>query len=133
MFSMDFPDESFDIIWAEGSIHIVGFKKGLNEWKRYLKPGGYMVVHDEQGNINEKLALISDCSYEIIGHFMLSQDTWRTEYFDPLEKLVNEFQLKLTGDHKAAEELQQAQDELKMFQQNKLRNSSVYFILKRQP
>jgi len=26
MFEMDFPDESFDIIWAEGSIYIMGFE-----------------------------------------------------------------------------------------------------------
>ena len=28
MFDMPFPDESFDIIWSEGSIFIVGFKEG---------------------------------------------------------------------------------------------------------
>jgi len=31
MLDMDFPDESFDIIWAEGSIWVVGFERGLKE------------------------------------------------------------------------------------------------------
>jgi len=31
MVDMDFPDESFDIIWAEGSIAVIGFKRGLKE------------------------------------------------------------------------------------------------------
>ena len=53
--NMEFPDESFDIIWSEGSIFPVGFEKGLQEWKRFLKPGGYMAVHDGKGNITEKL------------------------------------------------------------------------------
>jgi ubiquinone/menaquinone biosynthesis C-methylase UbiE len=30
LFDMKFPDESFDIIWAEGSIPVIGFKKGFN-------------------------------------------------------------------------------------------------------
>lgn len=133
MFAIDFPDESFDIIWSEGSIYAIGFEKGLRDWKRYLKPGGYLVVHDEQRNISEKLGLVSDCGYELIGHFLLSQDTWRTEYFAPLEKLVNEFQTKLIDDPKTSEELHQAREELGMFRKNPERNSSIYFIMKWQP
>ena len=133
IFDMDFPDESFDIIWCEGSIYPIGFEKGLREWKRFLKPGGHLVVHDEQGNISEKLGLVSDCGYELIGHFLLSQATWRREYFTPLEKLVDEFQTKLTDDPKTSEELHQAREELDMFRKNPERNSSVYFIMKSQP
>jgi ubiquinone/menaquinone biosynthesis C-methylase UbiE len=44
MFEMDFPDESFDIIWAEGSISAIGFEKGLRELSRLLKPARFMVV-----------------------------------------------------------------------------------------
>ena len=61
MVDMDFPDESFDIIWAEGSIHVVGFKRGLKEWRQFLKPKGFMAVHDEKGNVSEKLRQISGC------------------------------------------------------------------------
>jgi ubiquinone/menaquinone biosynthesis C-methylase UbiE len=133
MFDMDFPDKSFDIIWSEGSIYAIGFEKGLREWKRFLTPGGFMVVHDEEGNISEKLELISDCGYELISHFLLSQDTWRTEYFAPLEKLVNEFQTKLINDPRILEELHQAREELDMFRKNPERNSSAYFIMTRIP
>jgi len=37
MFDMNFPEEHFDIIWAEGSIFIIGFEKGLEGWKKYIK------------------------------------------------------------------------------------------------
>jgi len=131
MFDIDFPDESFDIVWSEGSIYAIGFEKGLREWKRLLKPGGFIVVHDEQGNVREKLEQISNYGYELLGYFLLSQDTWRMEYFAPLEKLVNEFQNKLTDDPKTSEELHQAQDELDMFRKNPERNSSVYFVMKK--
>ena len=128
---MNFPDESFNIIWSEGSIYAIGFEKGLKEWKRFLKSDGYMVIHDEQGNVREKLDQISVCGYNLMGYFLLSQDTWRREYFDPLEKLVHEFQPKLTDDPKSSDELIQAQEELEMFRKNHERNSSAYFIMKR--
>jgi len=38
MMEMNFDTESFDIIWSEGSIYIIGFESGLREWKRLLKP-----------------------------------------------------------------------------------------------
>jgi len=90
LFGMEFPDESFDVIWAEGSINVIGFQKGLQEWKRFLKPGGFMVVHDETANVDEKLGQISTCGYELLGYFGLDVATWWTEYFAPLEKLVLE-------------------------------------------
>jgi len=34
--NMDFPDESFDIIWAEGSTFIIGFERALREWRRLI-------------------------------------------------------------------------------------------------
>ena len=52
MFELDFPAESFDIIWSEGSIFAIGFERGLREWRRLLKPGGFLVVYDEEGNKN---------------------------------------------------------------------------------
>lgn len=69
VFDMDFPPRSFDVIWSEGSIYTVGFEKGIWEWKRFLKPAGFMVVHDEQGNVKDKLKEISSCGYELLGYF----------------------------------------------------------------
>jgi len=44
MCNLHYADNSFDIIWAEGAIYIIGFKKGLKEWKRILKPNGIIAV-----------------------------------------------------------------------------------------
>jgi len=94
MFDMDFASESFDVIWAEGSISAIGFKKGLEEWRRFLKPDGFLVVHDEAGEITDKLELINDCDYELIDYFTISEDTWWTEYYAPLEQKIDEMRAK---------------------------------------
>ena len=128
---MEFPNESFDIIWSEGSIFIIGFKRGLQEWKRFLKPNGFLVVHDEKGNIKKKLEQISICGYELLGYFPLSGDTWWTEYFAPLEKLISDTQIRYSDDHGVLGELQNAQREIDMFKKNPEQNSSVFFIMKK--
>ncbi len=64
-------------------------------------------------------------------YFILSKETWWTEYFAPLEKLIAESQTRYTADPKMLEEIHQAQEELDMFKKNPERNSSVYFVMKR--
>ena len=58
MLTMDFPEESFDIIWSEGSIFVIGFERGLKKWRRLLKPNGFLVIHDEMKDKIQKLELI---------------------------------------------------------------------------
>jgi len=128
---MVFPDESFDIIWSEGSIFAIGFKRGIQEWRRFLKPNGFMVIHDEKGNVEEKLEQISECGYRLLGYFILNEETWWTEYFAPLEKMIAESQADYTDDPHALEELAQAQRELEMFKSNPERNSSVCFVMQK--
>jgi len=131
IFNMEFPDESFDIIWAEGSISVIGFKRGLQEWKRFLKPNSFIVVHDEKGNIEEKRKHISSCGYELLNYFILNEDTWWAEYFAPLEKLICETRTKHADDPKVLEVLHNAQWEIDMFKKNPKLNSSVFFIMKK--
>ena len=128
---MEFPDESFDIIWAEGSIHVIGFKRGLQEWRRLLRPDGFLVVHDEKGDVGEKLDQISSAGYELIGYFELDEKTWWTEYFVPLGRLVVETRAKYPDAPGVLEAVNDAQREIDMFKKNPECNISVCFVMKR--
>ena len=46
MDNLPFQNEELDLIWSEGAIYNIGFERGLNEWRRYLKPGGYIAVSE---------------------------------------------------------------------------------------
>jgi len=131
IFDMDFPDESFDIIWAEGSISVIGFKRGLQEWKRFLKPNGFIVVHDEKGNITEKIEQISNCGYELLGYFVLGEETWWNEYYAPLEKRIHEIRVKHADNPRAIAVLDAEQQEIDMFKKNPRRYCSVFFVMKK--
>ena len=131
MFELDFPDESFDIIWSEGSIFKIGFEKGLKEWKRFLKPNGFLVVHDEITNTKKKLKYIPSYGYKLLGHFLISEGIWWAEYFRPLEKRINDVRKKYINESRALLELDNEQQEIDMFKKNPKSNRSIFYIMQK--
>jgi len=106
MFEMDFPEKSFDIIWAEGSIYIAGFEKALGDWKRFLRDGAFLAAthitwfdenppeeirdfweaeYPEITTIEGNLGIIERSGYRIKGHFPLPDPSWWDDYYAPLE------------------------------------------------
>jgi ubiquinone/menaquinone biosynthesis C-methylase UbiE len=77
---MLFDEESFDIIWAEGSIYFIGFDRGIKEWGRFLKKNGFMIVHDELTDYMTKIKAIEASNYSLHAFFMLSSSVWWNEY-----------------------------------------------------
>jgi ubiquinone/menaquinone biosynthesis C-methylase UbiE len=131
IFDMDFPAESFDIVWAEGSIFAIGFATGLREWRRFLKPGGFLVVHDEEGSIKEKTSQISIQGYDLLLTFIIDEKTWWDEYFTPLEKQIRTNRTKHPTDPKLLALLDADQREVEIVRQNPKRTRSVYFVMKK--
>lgn len=116
-------NEEFDLIWSEGAIANIGFEKGLNYWKGFLKKGGYVAVTYESWFTNERPAEIEkwwvDAVPEIdtIGHnisimqkagyipvaaFTLPEACWVDNYFLPQKVRQEEFLKKYAG-NKAVE------------------------------
>lgn len=46
MDSLPFADEEFDVVWSEGAVYNMGFEAGVTAWRRFLKPGGKLVVSE---------------------------------------------------------------------------------------
>jgi ubiquinone/menaquinone biosynthesis C-methylase UbiE len=132
LFALEFPAESFDIIWAEGSIAIIGFERGLKEWRRLLKPHGFLVVHDELGNLSQKLHMIPTSGYVLLGHFTLSAEIWWQEYYGPLEERIREIRASYAGDPQALAVLDAEQREVEMVKKSPERSASVFFVLQKQ-
>lgn len=109
MFNLPFEENSFDVIWAEGSIYSIGFERGLKEWKSKLASHGYLAVtevswlkpdtpkelldfweqeYPDIKTIEQNLDIIQDTGYDIITHFTLPDSTWLENYYIPLEKNI---------------------------------------------
>ena len=152
MFKMDFPGGYFDIIWAEGAIYIIGFERGLKEWRRFIKPRGFLVVHEMCWlqpsppkeiqdywmavypgimTIPNNLELIPERGYRVIGHFPLPDDAWWVEYYSPLEKRLNKLREKYRDDHKAMTVIEEEQREIDLYWKYHAWYGSVFFALQK--
>jgi len=131
IFTMDFPEECFDIIWAEGSIFVIGFEKSLKKWNRFLKPNGFLVIHDENKDKNKKLGLITKYGYTLTAQFDLSDNLWWLEYYSPLEHLIQKFRHKYPNDSDLGNELNNDQTEIEKCKSNSIVTSSFFVILQK--
>ena len=122
MDALPFRAGELDLIWSEGAIYNIGFERGLNEWREYLKPGGYLAVsesvwftderpteiHDfwvdaypEIDTIPNKVAQIHRAGYLPVAAFVLPETCWMEHYFAPLAKARELFAAKYPGDSTA--------------------------------
>jgi len=152
MFEMKFPDASFDLIWAEGSIWIIGFEKGLEKWRGLLKPGGFMVVHEmawlksdpprdirdywirrnpDIKTVDQYSEIISKQGYQPISHFALPPELWWKEYYGPLENRVRTLREKYHQKPWALNALDSEQLEISLFKRHRQYYGSAFFIMKK--
>jgi len=131
LFEIDFPDESFDVIWAEGSIWIIGFEKGLKEWRRLLKTNGFLVVHDEIKTVSNKLKKIPSCGYKLINRFSLPEEAHWTEYYRPLEIRIKELYTKYKNNSEALKIFKKYQNEVDMVKRKPKEHSSAFYIMQK--
>jgi ubiquinone/menaquinone biosynthesis C-methylase UbiE len=119
MDAMDFAPETFDVIWSEGAIYILGFEQGLAICRPLLKPGGFLVVsnltwftdapspepvqfwHDEQvvvRTVEENLQRIEQAGYRCLAHFPLPQEAWWEHFYCLIEQKIAPLQQKYHND-----------------------------------
>jgi len=152
MLAIDFADESFDIVWAEGAIHIIGFERGLDEWRKLIRAGGFLVVHEGvwlrpnppreirdgwSGNYPgirtapEYIAAIPKNGYEPVGHFTLPETFWWDEYFGPLVERVRALRAKHAGDAAALAVLDREEREAELYRRNAGWYGSGFFVMRK--
>lgn len=125
MDNLSFREEGLDLIWSEGAISHIGFERGLNEWRRFLKTGGYIAVteatwfteerpreitdfwmdaYPEIDTIPNKVALVQKAGYIPVATFILPENCWIEHFYTPQIQVQKDF-LKKNADNKTAGEL----------------------------
>jgi ubiquinone/menaquinone biosynthesis C-methylase UbiE len=150
MLNLDFSDETFDLIWSEGAIYIIGFSDGLRSWRKLIKSGGYLAVTevcwlendrpDElvsywQENypaiksISENIEIINSCGYSLVSHFTLPDFDWWDEYYYPIEKRLENFSKKYADDAEALGVFEMETQEIEMFRKFSRYYGYVFYIM----
>jgi len=125
MDALPFQKDEFDLIWSEGAIANIGFEKGLNYWKGFLKKGGYIAVTYESwftderpgeiekwwvdavpeiGTIGHNISIMQKTGYIPVAAFTLPENCWIDNYFIPQKARQAEF-LKKHGGNKTVEDM----------------------------
>ena len=89
VYDTKFEDEMFNIIWEEGVIHILDFKKALTECNRVLKLNGFMVTGEATNWANRKLKHFTRFGFKLIKQIPWETNCWWTQYYAPLEVKIN--------------------------------------------
>ena len=132
MFEIPFNDESFDLIWSEGTLKSIGFEKGLKEWYRLLTQSGYLVLHEEILS-SDTLVQIPTYGYRLIDYLILPVDAWWREFYGPLEKKMRAFHQKYGTNLEALNLLERLQNEIDMVKAKPDQFSSAFYILQKVP
>ncbi len=152
MDKLPFQDEELDLIWSEGAIYNIGFEKGLNEWKRFLKPGGYMAVSELSWFTEERPAAINDfwsaaypeidtlsnkvkkmkgVGYELVATFKLPESCWIDHYYAPQEKFMDYFLKAHPGSEAAAAIVAEQREEAELYHRFKEHYGYAFYIGKK--
>lgn len=148
MNAMPFDDASFDLIWCEGAAYIVGFERALREWKRFLKPKGYIALTElcwlkpnppeeiaafwGQGypamkGVEESMLSVETCGYRRIDSFVLPERAWQN-YYVPLEKRIIQLMAKYADSEEKMALLAGEKKEIEMRRQYAEWYGYVFFI-----
>ncbi len=152
MIDMPFDEESFDLLWAEGSLFIIGLAKGLKDFRAYLKPGGYLAfsemcwfveeppeeakayfdrVYPDIRTDDEVCRMAIDSGYRVIGSFRLPDSAWWDDYYLPMLERIKELRNRNKGVSEAEAVYAECEAETEMFRRHSKSYGYTFFVLSR--
>ncbi|MHC1776555.1 MAG: class I SAM-dependent methyltransferase [Lentimicrobium sp.] len=152
MDNLPFENEELDLIWSEGAIYNIGFKRGLSEWKRFLKKGGYIAVteiswftlkrpaeidrfwmdaYPEINTIPIKVDQLQKAGYTPIATFVLPENCWTENFYAPQVATQEAFVNKYPDNKTAGELVANQQHEALLYSRYKEFYGYVFYIGKK--
>ena len=152
MDSLPFGNEEFDLIWCEGAIYNIGFERGLTEWRKFLKKGGYVAVSEASwftakrpaeieefwqdaypgiDTIPTKVAQMQHAGYIPVATFILPENCWTEHYFTPQITAQESFLEKYTGNKSVERFIASERHEIELYHRYKDYYGYVFYIGKK--
>lgn len=113
MSGLDLKGETFDLVWAEGSIFVMGVPQALPAWRSFLKPGGclgfteltwledgapdecrefFAAEYPPMAGVADHLGAIADCGYDLVGRFTLPESSWLESFYDAVARRLETYE-----------------------------------------
>ena len=150
MFDLNFEANSFDIVWSEGAIYIIGFENGLKKVRPLLRTGGYAAMTEASWlkpnppdevlrfwqkeypgmkSVEGNLESLARAGYREVGHFTLLDSCWWDGYFNPLQKRVTMLREKYADDAEALRLLDENDTEMELFRKYSDYYGYVFYVM----
>lgn len=152
MKNLPFQQEELDLIWSEGAIYNIGFNRGINEWRRFLKKGGYLAISDaswfteklpeeiekfwleaypEIDSIANKVNQMQKAGYIPVATFILPENCWIDNFYVPQVNRQDEFLSKYKGDKTVEDFIANERFEAQLYYKYKEYYGYVFYIGKK--
>lgn len=152
MDKLPFKNEELDLIWSEGAIYNIGFERGLSEWRKFLKSGGYIAVSEvswftekrpreidefwmdaypEIDTIPNKVEKMQKAGYIPVATFILPENCWTEHFYAPQVSAQKAFLKKHAGNSTAEDFIKNQQHETQLFYKYKEYYGYVFYIGKK--
>jgi len=152
MENLPFQEEELDLIWSEGAIYNIGFERGIKEWRKFLKPNGYIAVtentwfteerpdeiqdfwqqaYPEIDTISNKVAQMQKAGYLPIAAFVLHESVWTDFYFVMQPPIQEKFLKKYAGNKTVEEYIASERYEQELYRKYKAYYGYVFYIGKK--
>ncbi|MBN1683217.1 class I SAM-dependent methyltransferase [Candidatus Bathyarchaeota archaeon] len=150
MFNIEYSDGSFNVVWSEGAIYIIGFEKGLQEWRRLLASKGYVVVseltwlrHDMPEEVNEyitheypaiktleeNIEVVQKSGYRLLDSFVLPVKSWWDNYYGPIEAKLSSLKARYSDYEEAMQVITMHEIEIEMFRKYSDYYGYVFYVM----
>ncbi len=152
MEALPFADEELDLIWSEGAIYNIGFERGLREWRRFLKPDGYLAVSEacwfteqrpdeierfwvdaypEIDTLANKVRQVQQAGYLPVSMFILPETCWTDHFYTLQVSRQQQFLQQHAGNAAAAGLVAEQRREAKLYDRYKAYYGYAFFIAKK--
>lgn len=150
MFALPFAPCIFDLIWCEGAMYMMGFQRALVAWNQFLKPQGNIAVTEPcwlsdppaevkefwseypgMTTVAETQRIIRENGFREIGHFVLPDSAWWTDYYAPMEVRLKALRQRCCDDHDALKVIEESEREIQMRRSYPDTYGYVFFVMKR--
>lgn len=152
MAALPFTKEELDLIWSEGAIYHIGFEKGMSEWRKFLKKGGYIAVteaswftverpaeiqsfwvdaYPEISTISQNMAKMEQAGYLPVATFILPEECWTDHFYAPQAAVEKIFLQEHAGNPTAEMLVREQRRERELYDRYKEYYGYVFYIGKK--